>query len=119
LARADAPGFRLQPGERALGNADRKPALGLHGLEAVPLDPAGLERARRAFLERPDDLEQAIQLEQRVAGLGLELTPEPERLLGQAHVLPFGVCKPEDPRATATRATVGPDAVQLVGAHCQ
>jgi hypothetical protein len=66
------------------------------GLEAVPFDPAGLERARRAFLERPDDLEQAVQLEQRLAALGLELTPEPERLLSQAHVLLFGVCQPED-----------------------
>ena len=77
LVRAHDPGFRLQDGERALGNVDRIPPLGLHRLEAVPLDPAGLERARRALLERPDDLEQAVQLEQRLAALGLELTPEP------------------------------------------
>ena len=93
---------------------DRKPALGLQMLEAVPFDPAGLERARGAFLERPDDLEQAVQLEQRLAALGLELTPEPERLLGQAHVLLFGVRQPEDARAAVTRAAVVADPVLLV-----
>src|SRR5205823_8075356 len=114
LVRAEDPRFRLKDGERALGNADGIPALGLVTVEAVPLDAAGLQRVGGAFLERPDDLEQAVQLEQRLAGLGLELAPETERLLGEADVLLLGVGQPEDARATVTRAAVVADAVLLV-----
>ena len=99
LVRAHDPRFRLQHGERAFRNADRVPALGLLAVESVPLDPAGLERRRRALVERADNLEQAVQLEQRLARLGLELAPESERFLREADVFLLRVGEAEDPRA--------------------
>src|SRR5207248_7434742 len=93
---------------------DRVTVLSLLALEAMPLDPASLERGRRALLERPDDLEQAVQLEERLAGLAFELAPEPERLLGEAHVLLLGVGEAKDSRAPVARAAVVARAELLV-----
>jgi hypothetical protein len=89
-------------------------ALGFAGLESAPLDPAGIERTGRALLERRDDLEQAVQLEQGLAGLGFELPPEPERLLGKANVFLLPICEPEDARATVTGAAVVAEPVLLL-----
>ena len=70
----------------------------------MPLDPTGLEPARRALLERPDDLEQAVQLQQSLTRLGLELPPEAERLLSEPDVFLLRIGEPKDPGAPVTRA---------------
>src|SRR5205823_6993934 len=117
LVRAEDPRFRLKDGERALGNADGIPALGLVTVEAVPLDAAGLQRVGGALLERPDDLEQAVQLEQRLAGLGFELAPEPQRLLGEPHVFLLPIGEAEDPRPPVAGAALVPGLELLVDDH--
>src|SRR3954470_4053707 len=98
------PGLRLHDGERALGHADRVTPFCLLPVEALPGDAAALERVRGRFLERPHDLDEPLQVEHRLAALGLELAPEPERLLRQPHVLVLGVGEPEDPRAPVAGA---------------
>ena len=61
-----------------------------------------------------DDLDQPVELEQRLAGLPLELAPERERLLREPHVLILCVGEPEDPRAAVARPVRVPDLELLV-----
>src|SRR5205823_3611383 len=110
-------GFRLDYDERPLRHVDRVAALGLLPVEPFPRDPARFESLSGALLERANDLDEAVQLEHRLAGFGFELPPEAERLLREPHVLGLRVGEPEDPRAPVARAPIVADPELLVDRH--
>jgi hypothetical protein len=76
----------------------------LLGVEQLDQRARQLEGALRPFPGAADELDDPVQLQQRLAALLLELPPERERLLRHAHPLDLGIGEPEDPGRAVARA---------------
>ena len=71
----DDPRLGLEHARSAGGGRTGKRRSASSRLEPLPGHSGLVEPARRALLDRVDDLEQPVEAEQRLAGLGLELAP--------------------------------------------
>jgi len=111
---ADDPRLGLEEHRPAVRDADRPALAGRFGLQQLVFGSPSVESVARARRGVADQLEQAVELKEPLARLGLELPPARERLLCELNPLGLGVRQPDDARAAVARPAHVTDVELLV-----